>query len=191
MNVKRTIKPAIEPVDLELAKSHLNVYHSDDDILIWSYISAARDAAENYTQRSFYTQTFVQTGRNWPKCEALKLMRSPVQSVISIQYYDSDNSLQTLASTEYYFDNGGEIATVEPVNLWPSLYDRPSAIQITFVSGEASEINIPSGIKQAILLLTGHFYEIRQPVIVGSQVREVPDSFKSLLDPYIVYHATV
>lgn len=41
-----------EPVSLELAKQHLNVDISDDDLLIELYIVAARENAENYLNRT-------------------------------------------------------------------------------------------------------------------------------------------
>lgn len=42
-----------EPVTLERAKQHLRVVNNDEDALITSYITAAREYAEKYQNRVF------------------------------------------------------------------------------------------------------------------------------------------
>lgn len=46
-----------EPVSLTMAKSHLKVEHEEDDALIASLITAARELAESYIGRSLATET--------------------------------------------------------------------------------------------------------------------------------------
>ncbi len=49
---------------------------------------------------------------------------------------------------------------------------------------EDEDGNIPLPLKHAILLLVGHLYMLREPVVVGVNVTEVPMSFKYLLSGY-------
>lgn len=44
--------------------------------------------------------------------------------------------------------------------------------------------NIPVGLKHAMLLMIGHFYAIREPVMVGVGVTKVPFGFEFLIAPY-------
>ncbi len=46
---------------------------------------------------------------------------------------------------------------------------------------------IPLGLKQAMLLMIGHFYMIREPVMIGVNVTEVPYGFKYLIAPFKNY----
>jgi hypothetical protein len=43
---------------------------------------------------------------------------------------------------------------------------------------------VPLPIKQAMYLIIGHLYENRQDVVTGTQVHEIPDSSKYLLESY-------
>lgn len=56
MGLKLLTAPAIEPVSLVDAKTHLRVTITDDDMLITNLISAARAHAENVCRRAFVTQ---------------------------------------------------------------------------------------------------------------------------------------
>ena len=44
--------------------------------------------------------------------------------------------------------------------------------------------NVPTEIKQGILILAGHFFEVREPVVIGTSVMVVPFTVEALLMPY-------
>ena len=188
MGIKRTISPASEPVTLTEAKAHLRIDHTDDDTYITALISAARGSAEEYTQSSFFTQTWVKS--KWFFSEMIALPRGPVASITSVKYYDQSNTLQTLDAANYFLTSPDITSYLqEIVSGWPSsLYDRADAVQIEYVTGFASVNDIPQDIKHAILMIVGHLYENRQDVVVGSQVNSMPQSSKYLLTPYRIYH---
>ena len=52
----------------------------------------------------------------------------------------------------------------------------------TGVAYSASEV--PTEIKQGILILAGHFFEVREPVVIGTSVMVVPMTVEALLLPY-------
>jgi len=65
---------------------------------------------------------------------------------------------------------------------WPSATLRPAnAIVIRFVAGWASLGELPLRIKQAMLLLIGHWYENREATITGTISREIEFAVSSLL----------
>jgi uncharacterized phiE125 gp8 family phage protein len=68
---------------------------------------------------------------------------------------------------------------------WPSLYGVPNAATVTFTAGYgATADTVPQAIKQAMLLLIGHWYIHRESVIVGAAPSEVPQAAKALLAPF-------
>ena len=63
-----------------------------------------------------------------------------------------------------------------------------NAVVATYVSGYgSSSSDVPMSIRQAILILIGHFFENRQEVVFGSP-KVMPKASEWLLEPYrIVY----
>jgi uncharacterized phiE125 gp8 family phage protein len=208
--------PAIEPLSLDDAKLHLRVSSTEEDSLITDLISAARQWVEAYLNRSLITQTLrlradafpdtpartVLLANNWPgltlesyltRASALTngplyLQRPPLQSVTSIQYYDSTGASQTLSPSLYLVDSDAEPARVSPVygQSWPSLQARIGALNVTYVAGYGdTAASVPLAIKQAIRLMVSQFYEFREPVVPES-LQEVPLSVRALLDAYRV-----
>jgi hypothetical protein len=59
-----------------------------------------------------------------------------------------------------------------------------NALQLNFTCGYTNAAAVPSPIKQAMYLIIGHLYENRQDVVTGTQVHQIPDSSKYLLEPY-------
>ena len=191
MGIKRTIQPASEPITLIEAKAHLRVDHTDDDAYITALIKAARGSAEAFTQSSFFTQTWVKSASRF--VDIMDLPRGIVQSIESVKYYDVDNVQQTVNAADYFLTSPSNKSYVQVVETgWPpSLYYRNDAVQITYITGYSDVADIPTDIKQAILMSIGHLYENRQDVIVGSQVNAMPMASKHLLTPHRVYYAQV
>jgi uncharacterized phiE125 gp8 family phage protein len=188
IGLKRTADSASEPITLPEAKDHLEIEHGDKDTLIASLITAARNMAESYTNRSLFTQTWVMTMSYFP-CGVIELKRGITASITSLKYYDGAGSQQTWNSANYRLDNSDDIAIIQADNGWPTdVYDRSDAVEITYVTGWANVANIPEAIKSALKMTVAHLFENRQDVVVGSQVNEMPMSSKYLLDPYVIRH---
>lgn len=108
--------------------------------------------------------------------------KAPLQSITSIQYYDLNNTLQTVDPSVYTVI-AATPGQVQPNygKIWP--YTRPTAgaIQITFVAGYGdSAATIPAAIKAAMKLMIGNWYENRESVVAGSYV-ELPMAVTALL----------
>ena len=109
MALKLKTPPPIEPVTLVDVKGLLRIDDSDDDTLIASMITAIRQRAEEWTRRSFLTQTLTlwldefphRSGSTMNKLNerVIHIPRPPMQSVIFIKTYDSDNSTVTFDSS--------------------------------------------------------------------------------------------
>ena len=181
------VEPTKEPVTLDEAKAHLGIINStDDDAYISALIETARQYAENFTNRLFVTQDWSLYLDDFS--DEMEL-RSPVQSIIGIDYYDSNNALQSLASSVYLLDSNSTPARVVRATgqSWPYTYTRPDAVRIKFRAGYGDPPSVPQAIKHAILIMVGHFYESREPVVIGTVVSSVPWSAEALLSQYRVY----
>ena len=185
MAIKVITAPSAEPVTLTEAKAQCRVDITTDDTLITSYIAAARRLCERIDWRAYMTQTLEVWLDAWPATDILKIPRPPLQSITSITYYDQSNVAATLSSASYFVDTVSEPGRVV-LNYgytWPSTILRETnGIAVRFVAGYASAGNVPQTIKQAILLVVGHWYENREAVLVGAMSRDIEFGVKSLLD---------
>lgn len=185
MGLRLLVPPAIEPVTLDEAKLHLRVDNDDENTLIEALIKAAREYAEVFQNRAYITQTWELWLDNWPKWAEypyFRLPRSPLQTVESIKYYDSDGGEHVV--TDYIVDDISEPARVIPAgDSWPNVSLRKAnGIAITFKAGYGDDAaSVPASIKQALLLLVGHWYENRENVVLGAAVQEMPFAAKTLL----------
>ncbi len=186
MPLKLITAPASEPVTLTEAKAHLRVTISDDDTLITSQITMAREWVETYLRRALFTQTWELYLNEFPDC--IELAYPPLQSVTWIKYIDTDGVEQTLDAAEYSVHTQNEPALIVEAygKTWPSIRDELNAVAVQYVTGWDDVADIPSPIKSAILLLIGHLYEHREHAIAGVQVHELPLSIQNLLFPYRV-----
>lgn len=189
--------PTLDPVSLAETKAHCRVSISDDDGLLAGYLVAARQHVETYLRRVLITQTWdVSFDYGWPsmtwKRERIELPFSPVQSVTSVTYIDSAGATQTLPPDQYKVartDTGEWVIVPAYGASWPTVRREMEAVTVRFVCGYGSNpSDIPEPIRQAILLLVGHWYENREAVNVGNIVSELPFAVDALLFPFRVFY---
>ncbi|HWB00592.1 MAG TPA: head-tail connector protein [Pirellulales bacterium] len=167
--------PAVEPVSLAEAKLWAKIEFDDDDDLINSLITTAREYAETYTKRQFITATWQMTldqfpvlGPQWSIIGAPILLPYPkLQSVGTITYTDMAGDVQTLDPSLYLVDTDsmpGRIvrAYAQP---WPVIRPIPQSVKIPFTAGYGdSPDDVPAKLKTAIKLLVNHWYKNRDAV---------------------------
>lgn len=193
--LKLVSAPATEPITLAEAKAHLRVDDTAEDDLILNLIAAYRshvDGKDGVLNRALITQTWDLYLDRFPYCgsQAIQIPLPPLQSITSVKYYDTDAVLQTMSSGDYFLDSVSEPAQLHPAyNMsWPTALDRVNSVIVRFVAGYGSaETDVPQAIRQAGLLVLGHWYANRESVSVGNAVAEMPQSAKWLLDPFKVY----
>ncbi len=153
--------PAIEPISLEDAKQHARITDYNSDALLTSYIQTAREAAQDCLGRGILTQTWKIVLDAFANVIQLP-MAAPLQNdagatpstAVTVQYYDTDGTLQTLATTVYDVDTVSRPGRVvlKPGQSWPSVQSerRAGAVVITYVVGWTSADEVPERIKQGI-----------------------------------------
>lgn len=180
---KLVTAPSTEPLTLADVKLFLRVDNSVEDTLITNLITVARQYAENYLWGSLLTQTWeFYLNHDELAIKLFSLSKTPIQSITDIKYYDENNQLQTLSSANYDVDLISEPAIVK-INALPNTYDKFNTLVIRFVAGYGNAATVPMAIKQAMLLLIGHWYEHREAVsfTTSSSVQMTVDC---LLYPY-------
>ena len=185
MRAYKVVTPATDnPLTLTEAKTHLKVDTTADDTFITNLIKSATSSAQEYTNRFFIATTIQQYGDKWE--DISNLFKSPVASVTNIKYVDTSGSLQTLSTDVYFVDDVNKPARIglKPNQSFPEIIDRLNAIYVEYVVGDASAEELDEGIRQALLLTIGNWYQNRQAVVTGTIATELPMNAKFLLDQY-------
>ena len=185
--------PTEEPVTLEEAKAHLRVDESDEDGLIAALISAAVSHIDGWSGilgRCMVTQTWGESFDGFPSGyhgNKLRLRLDPNLSITWIKYSDSANVEQTLSQTVYegpFVDDIGPYVALRENQVWPSTYERYDAVTVRYTVGYRAAAQVPHAIRQAILLLVGHWYYSREAVVLSKAPAELPFAVSALLAPY-------
>lgn len=180
MKLERTVEPSA-PLTLVDVKSHLRVVHDSDDAYITSLITSAADYIEGYhgSALALGSQTWAMYLDDFPAVVTIPIW--PVQSVSSITYRDADGTTQAL--TDFDADEKGNPATItpNPGASFPQADGKFNSVTVTFTAGFT---RVPGDLKQAMLLLIGHWYENREAVNVGNIVNEYPLAFEAILNKY-------
>ena len=186
MRAYKVVTPATEnPITLTEAKTHLKVDTTADDTFITNLIKSATSSAQEYTNRFFIQTTIQQVGDKWE--DISNLFKSPVLSVTNIKYVDPDGTLQTLNTDIYFLDDVNKPARIglKPNQSYPQIINRLNAVQVNYIVGLAEGPDeVDEGIRQALLLTIGNWYQNRQAVVTGTIATELPMNAKFLLDQY-------
>ncbi|MCI5044181.1 MAG: hypothetical protein MRY72_05735 [Aquisalinus sp.] len=183
------ITPATaEPVTLEQIKAHfrLDPAETDTDAELLQFGEAARTQLEQLSGISFLTQTFRWTTRSpraatRPAQASLILPRAPVSSVTELLLFpsaDGGGEWQILPAADYTLLSGlpGEV-------LFHTASPQTDRLRITFTAGWTSTEDIPAPLIQALLLLTAHYHERREPY-ENDRINAVPASVQALIAPW-------
>lgn len=183
------VSPGAEPISSADLKAFLNYEDTDQDSLISALGVAARSYAETRTRRALITQTWQGHFSSSP-CSEIWLPRPRIISVESVKYYDTADSLQTLATDSYHVV-AGENGRIK-VTTWPSVHaTRPDRYQINWTSGYgAAGSDVPEDIITAMKMLVAFLFEertgdTRGATFAGKDV-DVPAPIKFMLEPYKV-----
>lgn len=179
--------PAVEPISLAQAKAHLRVDTDAEDALIASLITTSRLHIEAALDLALIDQSWTWSIDAWPRRKPLILPLRPVSAVTSIAVLDESDAAHQLSPSDYLLDGNAVPARLVWRNpAGPPAPARPAnGIEIAFVAGFGSSAdNVPSPIRQALLLLVAHWYEQREPVAAGTGAMPIPTMISELLAPF-------
>jgi len=188
MLLARTAAPA-DLVSIADIKAHLRIDHTYDDTTltaIQAVVGDFLDGRNGYLRRALCSQTWQWSLPCFPPSGELHFPLPPLQSITSIQYYDTTETLQTFASSEYYTYTQAPAGYVKLKQLatWPATYDRDDAVLVTFVAGYGASSAVPISIRQAALILAGNMYANRGDMAPDDAMKAMDGTCRALLAPH-------
>ena len=178
--------PEAEPISLTEAKAHLRVDADDEDALLTSLIAAARMFIERTLGVALITQGWSYFLDFWPRAGCVTLPILPVQAVSAVTVHDGAGGSTTLDAANYAVDILSHPARLVLKGAVPSVVARElNAFEVAFIAGYGDEPDdVPAPIRHALTLLVAHWFERREPVVLGESAQEVPATVAGLLLPY-------
>ncbi len=179
---RRTIAPAVTPVNLQDFKEHLRVTSNHEDALLEDYLEAATDYLDGWSGRlgrCLISQTWVQPFEGWPVGRRFVLPFPQVSNAgLIVRYLDAAGDWQTL-DAGLVFDPvpavEGSILVIKQSASMPALYSgHPAPVEIQFVAGYGAPGDVPADLRSAIKLIGGALYMSREAFVVGTIINDLP-----------------
>lgn len=195
MNIQYTTIGTTEPVSLAEMKAFLGEAGDHHDALITSLITAARERAEIFLNRSILDRRMVLMIDDIPEGMKVKLPRGPIKDFVSVEYVDRDDEIQTLDSDNYTSHIGTDPGMLVFESAIPGKKQGINTIHITYdtgygnreVYGTAYQNPLPGAIVNAIKMIVFTMYDHRDDIVRGTIVTQLPQNAEYLLTPYRIF----
>lgn len=152
------------------------------DAVLASFLRAAIASIEESTGRALIARNFKLTLAEWRDGESQVLPRAPVEAIVSLTTIDGDDTAQILDPSSYsLWPDAQSPALCAKGWALPTIPAHGRA-EIVFSAGFGAWADVPSDLRQAVLMLAAHFYENRS--LVGERRHLLPQGVSTLLRPY-------
>jgi uncharacterized phiE125 gp8 family phage protein len=156
------------------------------DVLIGSLILTSRLHIEAALSIALVTQSWTLILDQWPRGIQVELPLAPLQAVSEVRVRDAAGDATVVAAASYLID----VVSRPPRLVWnntvaPAPGLPANGIEIDFTAGfGATADSVPAPLKHAILMLTAHWYEHRDPGEFGAEGARIPDAVSDLIQPF-------
>lgn len=186
MALVMTDGPVLEPVSLAEAKAHLRIDGAAEDLLVGALLTTARAHIETAYALALMTQSWALFVDRWPDSGVVHVPLSPFAALGAVRAHGVTGQITSLPDTAISVDphaRPARLVRTASLVLPPDL--RPTnGIEIGFTAGfGAAPGDVPAPIRQAILLLTAHWFEHRIPDAGGDGTR-LPAAIADLIAPW-------
>jgi hypothetical protein len=165
----------MEYITLSEAKRHLRVDYDDDD----AYIAGLVDLVEELVKTEI-SGTFAGEGT--------------VATVGTTALAGTDTNFSDFSVGDKILVDGETVRTLATITdddtatVTVAFANTDSDLEYTVTTGlPLVDGLLPAGLRQAMLLILGHFYANRESIIIGVGATEIPMGFKYLITPYKNY----
>lgn len=181
----RATAPANTAITYAQAADHLRVDSSADQAYIEALIGVATEYVEGVTGQCAARATYTMQGPSWGSLtnggKVIRVLRAPLVSVESIQYFAPGQSqATTISSNDYRVTIGCVPGAIHFLGDLPDVDERVDAVKVNFTAGYAAGA-VPPTLQHAIKFLVAHLYETRTPINVGNIVNNVPMTIEALV----------
>ena len=157
MKLVQTVPPTSEPLTLTEAKAFLRVLHSEDDAIIGSLITAAREKAETIMNRQLMPATFELYFDETRS--AITLPRPPFVSLVVVAAFDGTTWNDV---ADYDLDDKA-VPAVLHVSSWPAVSSGKNSVRVIYTSGYADASKVPESIKAWMRIELEMMYDEEKP----------------------------
>lgn len=167
-----------QPVTTDELAQHLRLGEAEaeaEESLLDQYIQTATQFIESQTRASIITRQIRLSLDCFPHGPIIDLPRPPLHAVTSVRYMDLNDQLQTVPADHYRVDISSQPGRIilKPGHAWP----RTDQVFIEYTAGHE---NPPAILKQAVLMLAGHYYAHREATS-DRRINDVPMAVQSII----------
>lgn len=184
--LERTARPALDLIDLALAKAQIRVDHDDEDFLIGSlHLPAAIESVERMLGRALVAGPHRATFGGFGCAMALL---PDVREVTAVHYLDEAGAEQTAEAGAWRVVRGpvDYLQLVDGAE-WPATARHPQPVWVEFDAGFGDPEDVPAPIRIAVLLILANLFQHRQAVADdGAKLEDLAAAPRDLLLPYQV-----
>lgn len=135
--------------------------HASNDAAVTRMITAAQrtfDGPKGWLHRAIGKQTIAMSLDGWSHCrDYIRLPYPPLLEVVSVKYFDAEDTEQTLVDTSYVKTSLG--IWFKPPFTQPGLSAMPDPVTITYEAGYEPD-DVPPEAKEAVILMVQHLKAI-------------------------------
>lgn len=178
--------PAVEPLSLIDAKTFLRVEHSDDDAIIASLVSAARNHVEALTRNALIVQTWRLVLDRWPDGGRIAPRITPLRALTAARVFDAANESSAIDPDIFVVDAAAGVLAAPAWSL-PIPGRNAAGIELDIEVGYgAAASDVPPILLQAIRMLVAHWYDNRGLIAIGQSVAMMPASVNAMISSHRV-----
>lgn len=175
--------PAAEPLTLAEVKAHLRLDGDDEDALLIGLIRTAREHLERMSGLALVSQSWRLYLDGWPE-GPIQIGRAPVQTVESVTIYDAAGAPVSVSLDGHVLD--GQALPARLVLAESPVTARAlNGIEIDFTAGFGTAVDVPDGLKRAMLTHIAQMFICRGAVAPENQPAVIPDGYERLVAPYL------
>lgn len=185
------IDPPSEVVTIEEARQQIVELPREDEEFVKSLILAATvwiDGPAGFLGRALGGQTLEMSDHFCHR--RIRLPYAPIIDIVSVVTEDCDGNDETVDPGLYRLKDGFII--VDSAANWSGVLHHRIRYRAGYATPDPNDDsklvnNLPAPIKVAILMLAAHWYQRREPVVVGATVESLPFAVDALLGTYRVF----
>ena len=175
MKICLKTQPVLEPISIDILKIHLRLEHDREDNYLTHLIQTSRQQIEANTKRCLIAQKWaieIKEGK-----EEIVLPHTPLLKIEEIAIKALRGEKRILNPQLFPITMKGDIAVLS------NFIAISGPIRITYIAGYGDNAeDVPSPLKQAILMLAAYYYEHR-----GDRKMPLPSQIENLIAPFVVY----